>query len=91
MQETDGGLILSLGEKADLNNAFLIKCFIELNIQNVAEDFKTYILKRQNVDGGWGKYREEPSVVSVTANVVKGLVDVDVSCLLIFYQVYTNN
>jgi prenyltransferase beta subunit len=79
LQDKKGGLATSNGEEADPNNGFLIKHLLELNMKDVAFGFRDYLLGCQNADGGWGINGRGPSLISFTANALKGLCDVGVS------------
>ena len=79
LQDKEGGLAASLGEKSDPNNAWLMKHLSELEMEDVTRKFQRYLLGCQNADGGWGANSGEISMISATANVLKGLSDVGVT------------
>ena len=79
LQDKKGGIATSRGEKADPNNGWLMKHLLELEMEDVARRFQRYLLRHQNVDGGWGANGKNPSMISLTANALKGLRDVGVS------------
>ena len=79
LQDQNGGIAASLGGESDPNNGFLIKHLLELGMKNVALGFRDYLLDCQNADGGWGMNGKEPSMISLTANALRGLCDVGVS------------
>jgi prenyltransferase beta subunit len=79
LQDEKGGLATSKGEEADPNNGFLIKHLLDLGMKDVAFEFRNYLLGCQNADGGWGMNGKEPSMISLTANALKGLCDAGVS------------
>lgn len=79
LQDQSGGIATSLGEEPDPNNGWLIKHLLELGMKREALRFKNYLLKHQNEDGGWGMNGKGLSMISLTANVLKGLCDAGVS------------
>jgi len=79
LQTENGGIATSHGEEPDPNNGFLIRHLLELDMKDVAHDFRDYLLSCQNSDGGWGVNGKGPSLISYTANVLNGLCDIGVS------------
>jgi len=79
LQNENGGISTSVGEESDPNNGFLIKHLLELGMKDIASRFKDYLLACQNVDGGWGINGKGQSMISLTANALKGLCDSGIS------------
>ena len=79
LQDKKGGIAASCGEKSDPNNGWLMKHLLGLGMDDVARKFQRYLLCCQNVDGGWGVNGKNPSMISATANALRGLCDVGVS------------
>lgn len=78
LQDKKGGIATSHGEKPDPNNGWLMKHLLKLEMEEATRKFQTYLLNCQNADGGWGINGENISMISATANVLKGLCDVGV-------------
>jgi hypothetical protein len=79
LQSEDGGVATSVDEESDPNNGFLVKHLLELGMKDIALRFKDYLIASQNADGGWGINGKEQSLVSLTANALKGICDAGVS------------
>lgn len=79
LQDKKGGVASSLGEKPDPSNGWLMRHLRELQMEDVSREFQRYLLRGQNSDGGWSVNGGNPSMVSATANALKGLCDVGVS------------
>lgn len=79
LQNENGGIATSVAQESDPNNGFLIKHLLELGMKDIALRFKDYLIASQNADGGWGKHGKEQSMISLTANALKGLCDAGVS------------
>jgi hypothetical protein len=79
LKNENGGIATAQGKEPDPNNGWLIKHLLALDMENVAVEFRDYLLDCQNVDGGWGLNGKEPSMISLTANALRGLCDVGVS------------
>jgi prenyltransferase beta subunit len=79
LQEENGGVATSLGEEPDPNNGFLIRHLLGLGMKDVACDFRDYLLKCQNSDGGWGVNGKGPSLISYTANALIGLCEIGIN------------
>ena len=75
LQDKRGGIATSLGEKADPSNGWLMRHLRELRMEDVSRRFQRYLLRVQNADGGWGVNGGNSSMVSATANALKGLCD----------------
>ena len=73
LQNENGGIANSVAEESDPNNGFLIKHLLELGMDDIASKFKDYLLASQNTDGGWGTNGKGQSMISLTANALKGL------------------
>ncbi|MGQ9565583.1 MAG: prenyltransferase/squalene oxidase repeat-containing protein [Candidatus Bathyarchaeales archaeon] len=79
LQDENGGIATSVGEKSDPNNGWLIRHLLELGMKKEAFRFRDYLLEHQNADGGWGQNGKVPSMISSTANALSGLCDAGVS------------
>ena len=79
LKNENGGIATAQGKEPDPNNGWLIKHLLALDMENVAVEFRGYLLDCQNADGGWGLNGKEPSMISLTANALRGLCDVGVS------------
>jgi prenyltransferase beta subunit len=79
LQDKKGGVATSRDEKADPNNGWLMKHLLELEMEDVMRKFQRYLLRCQNADGGWGANGGNISMISATANALRGLCDVGVS------------
>lgn len=79
LQNEEGGVAASIGGAPDPNNGWLMRHLLELELKDVAFEFRDYLLGCQNADGGWGKDGKNPSMISFTANALRGLCDVGVS------------
>jgi prenyltransferase beta subunit len=79
LQDKKGGIATSRDEKSDPNNGWLMKHLLELEMEDVTRKFHGYLSRCQNTDGGWGANGGDVSMVSATANALRGLCDVGVS------------
>jgi prenyltransferase beta subunit len=79
LQDTKGGIATSHDNKSDPNNGWLMRHLLELEMEDVTRRFQTYLLRCQNTDGGWGTSGGNISMISATANALRGLCDVGVS------------
>lgn len=79
LQDKKGGIATSHDDRPDPNNGWLMKHLLELEMKDATRKFQRYLLRSQNADGGWGPNGGNPSVISATANALKGLCDAGVS------------
>lgn len=79
LQDEKGGLATSHDNKSDPNNGWLMKHLLEFEMEDVARKFRKYLLQCQNTDGGWGTNDGNISMISSTANALRGLCDIGVS------------
>jgi prenyltransferase beta subunit len=79
LQDKKGGLATSHDNKSDPNNGWLMKHLLELEMEDVTRKFQRYLLCCQNNDGGWGTNGGNISMISATANALRGLCDVGAS------------
>jgi len=79
LQDEKGGIATSHDEKSDPNNGWLLRHLLELEMEDVMRKFQRYLLLCQNEDGGWGTNSGNISMISATANALRGLCAVGVS------------
>jgi hypothetical protein len=79
LQDEEGGIATRRDERSDPNNGWLMKHLLELEMEDVTRKFQSYLLRCQNADGGWGTNGGKTSMISTTANALRGLCDVGVS------------
>lgn len=79
LQDKKGGIATSHNEKSDPSNGWLMRHLLELEMEDVMRKFQRYLLCCQNADGGWGMNGGNVSMVSATANALRGLCDCGIS------------